>query len=48
MPSQKSGLTREDLKSFKEEIIHQFHVVSEGGLGVLFNQGESGDKKSFG
>jgi phage-related minor tail protein len=30
MPHQKSGLTREDLKSFKEEIIHQFHVVSEG------------------
>ena len=30
MSPQKSGLTREDLKSFKEEIIHQFHVVSEG------------------
>jgi hypothetical protein len=30
MPPQKSGLTREDLKSFKEEIIHQFYVVSEG------------------
>ena len=30
MPSQKNGLTKEDLKSFKEEIIHQFHVVSEG------------------
>jgi uncharacterized protein YoxC len=30
MPPQKSGLTRDDLKSFKEEIIHQFHVVSEG------------------
>src|SRR4030042_1888073 len=28
--SQKSGLTKDDLKSFKEEIIHQFHVVSEG------------------
>jgi len=30
MPPQKSGLTRDDLKGFKEEIIHQFHVVSEG------------------
>ena len=30
MPPQKSGLIRDDLKSFKEEIIHQFHVVSEG------------------
>ena len=30
MSSQKSGLTKDDLKSFKEEIIHQFHVVSEG------------------
>jgi uncharacterized small protein (DUF1192 family) len=30
MPSQKSGLTKGDLKIFKEEIIHQFHVVSEG------------------
>ena len=30
MSPQKSGLTRDDLKSFKEEIIHQFHVVSEG------------------
>jgi hypothetical protein len=30
MPSQKSSQTKEDLKSFKEEIIHQFHLVSEG------------------
>ncbi len=30
MPSQKNGLTKEDLNSFKEEMIHQFHVVSEG------------------
>jgi len=30
MSPQKSGLTKEDLKTFKEEIIHQFHVVSEG------------------
>jgi phage-related minor tail protein len=30
MSPQKSGINKEDLKSFKEEIIHQFHVVSEG------------------
>jgi len=30
MPSQKNSLTKGDLKSFKEEIILQFHVVSEG------------------
>jgi len=30
MPSQKRGLPKNDLGSFKEEIIHQFHVVSEG------------------
>jgi len=30
MSPQKSALTKEDLKSFKQEIIHQFHVVSEG------------------
>jgi len=29
MPSQKSGVTKEDLKNFKEEIVHQFHVISE-------------------
>jgi ABC-type transporter Mla subunit MlaD len=30
MPSQKGGGTKQDLKSFKEEILHQFHVISEG------------------
>ena len=30
MSTQKIGLTKEDLKSIKDEIIHQFHVVSEG------------------
>jgi predicted nucleic acid-binding Zn-ribbon protein len=30
MPSQNGGVTKEDLKNFKEEIVHQFHVVSEG------------------
>ncbi len=29
MPSQKSGVTKEDLRTFKEEIVHQFHVISE-------------------
>jgi hypothetical protein len=29
MPAQKSGVTKEDLKTFKEEIVHQFHVISE-------------------
>ena len=30
MPSQKNDLTKDDLKTCKEEIVHQFHVVSEG------------------
>jgi len=30
MPSQKDGVTKQDLKSFEEEIVHQFHVISEG------------------
>ncbi len=30
MPSQKSSPAKEDLKNFREEIVHQFHVVSEG------------------
>ena len=30
MSSEKSGVTKQDLKSFKEEIVHQFHVISEG------------------
>lgn len=29
MPAQKGGVTKEDLKTFKEEIVHQFHVISE-------------------
>jgi uncharacterized small protein (DUF1192 family) len=29
MPAQKGGLTKEDLKNFKTEIVHQFHVISE-------------------
>jgi len=30
MPSQKGGVAKQDLKGFKEEIVHQFHVISEG------------------
>jgi predicted DNA-binding protein YlxM (UPF0122 family) len=30
MPSQKGGRAKQDLKGFKEEIVHQFHVISEG------------------
>jgi chromosome segregation ATPase len=29
MPSQKNDLTKDDLKNFKEEIVQQFHVISE-------------------
>ena len=29
MPSQKNGLTKGDLKIFKDEIVQQFHVISE-------------------
>jgi phage-related minor tail protein len=30
MPSQETGITKEDLKGFKEEIVQQFHVSTEG------------------
>lgn len=30
MSAQDTGVTKEDLKGFKEEIIHQFHVSAEG------------------
>jgi hypothetical protein len=30
MPSQKGGGAKQDLKGLKEEILHQFHVISEG------------------
>ena len=29
MASQKGNVTKEDLKTFKEKIVHQFHVISE-------------------
>jgi hypothetical protein len=30
MPAQKSSSKKEDIQSFKKEIIHEFHVISEG------------------
>ena len=30
MNGRKESATKEDLKNFKEEILHQFHVISEG------------------
>ena len=30
MSTQKGNPTKEDLQNFKEEIVHQFHVISEG------------------
>jgi hypothetical protein len=30
MSAQKGSPTKEDLQNFKEEIVHQFHVISEG------------------
>ena len=30
MGDRKASGSKEDLKKFKEEIVHQFHVVSEG------------------
>jgi hypothetical protein len=35
MPSQKTSITKEDLKDFKEEIVHQVHVISEGVIGEV-------------
>jgi len=30
MSTQKGSPIKEDLQNFKEEIVHQFHVISEG------------------
>jgi len=30
MTSKESGITKKNLKGFKEEIVHQFHVSTEG------------------
>ena len=29
MASQKGNVTKEDLRTFKEEVVHQFHVISQ-------------------
>jgi gas vesicle protein len=30
MSTRKGSATKDDLQNFKEEIVHQFHVISEG------------------
>ena len=30
MVTRRGPVTKEDLKAFKEEIVHQFHIISEG------------------
>lgn len=30
MVTRKAPVTKEDLKAFREDIVHQFHVISEG------------------
>ncbi len=44
MDARKDHLTKKDLKSFKEEIVHQFHVISEGLIDQikLLAEGQSG------
>ncbi len=39
-----NGITKKDLQSFKDEIIHQFHIVSEGLIDQikLLAEGHSG------
>jgi hypothetical protein len=38
------GITKKDLQSFKDEIIHQFHIISEGLIDQikLLAEGHSG------
>jgi chromosome segregation ATPase len=40
----KGGVTKKDLKEFKEEILHQFHIISEGLIDQikLLAEGHSG------
>jgi hypothetical protein len=40
----KDGVTKKDLKEFKEEILHQFHIISEGLIDQikLLAEGHSG------
>jgi len=39
-----NGITKKDLQSFKDEIIHQFHIISEGLIDQikLLAEGNSG------
>jgi len=39
-----NGITKKDLQSFKDEIIHQFHIISEGLMDQikLLAEGHSG------
>jgi len=39
-----NGITKKDLQSFKDEIIHQFHIISEGLVDQikLLAEGNSG------
>jgi hypothetical protein len=44
MDARKDHLTKKDLQSFKEEIVHQFHLISEGLIDQikLLAEGHSG------
>ncbi len=35
MPARKNNPKKEDIRSSKEEIIHEFHVISEGIIGQV-------------
>jgi hypothetical protein len=35
MSTQKGSPIKEDLQNFKEEIVHQFYVISEGVIGQV-------------
>ena len=39
-----NGITKKDIQSFKDEIIHQFHIISEGLIDQikLLAEGHSG------
>jgi hypothetical protein len=42
--SQRNSLTKKDIQTFKDEIIHQFHIISEGLMDQikLLAEGHSG------
>jgi len=44
MGAKGNGITKKDLQSFKNEIIHQFHIISEGLVDQikLLAEGHSG------